>query len=363
MKSQDCKYSINGQNYRRDELLAFCQIMMREASPWESDLYRFIDLWLGDSPIIPMFSSGSTGDPKTIEFSRVAVEASARASIDFFGLQEGDRVLLCLPIRYVAARLMVVRALVGGLDLCVVPPSGNPLAHVGTDLAFAAMVPLQVMDVLAQTPQQFNLVDKLIVGGSAVTPQLKRQLQNVTTQVWETYGMTETLTHVAVRQINGNNQTECFGALPGVSFSVDTNGCLVIDVPRITPLPMVTRDMVRLIDSSHFELLGRYDNVINSGGIKLQPEVIEARLRPFIPGLFVVMGMPDARLGEKVVLVAERSPEPLDLRMIMVTSGLGKYEKPKEIIFVEKIPVGENGKILRRQLLQGLQNDITNKKH
>ncbi|MFT3738266.1 MAG: AMP-binding protein [Breznakibacter sp.] len=351
------KYTINGKQFDNNGAMGLCCEKSLNGQPWEVELYRFIQFWLSGASAIPMYSSGSTGSPKEMDFPREAVIASARATIEFFELNPGDKILLCLPIRYVAARLMVVRALEGNLDLQITAPSGNPLVDLRESISFAAMVPLQVIDALDQCPQQFGLIKKLIVGGSAIAPQLKDKLQQIPTQVWETYGMTETLTHVAVRQVNGHSPSNYFEALPGVGFSVDENECLVIDIPRVSPKPLLTRDVVQLIDPVRFILLGRLDNVINSGGIKLQPESIEARLRPYVGLPFVIVGLPDVRLGQKVVLVVEGHRRSLDQILGINISDIGKYEKPKEIIFVDKIPVGENGKVLRKQLMDFLLNN------
>lgn len=339
------EYIVDGMRYSGEELMAFSRFKTENGLEWERGLYAFILLWLSGVNEIAMHTSGSTGKPRDIFFSRSSVCESAKATIRFFGLKAGDALLLCLPIKYVAARLMVVRALEGGMDLVILPPSGNPLAELHKPVQFAALVPLQVIAALADSPARFALVDQLIVGGSPVSSDLSDKLQPITTRFWETYGMTETLTHVAVRLINGVDKSTCFVALPGVVFSVDDRGCLVIDVPRIAPSPVVTNDVVRLIDASRFEWLGRWDNVINSGGVKVHPEQVVAKIATVVNGELAVLGIPDARLGQRVVLVVEGSERFIDLNDCSDKAGLDKFERPKNVFFVNLFPRTDSGKI------------------
>jgi O-succinylbenzoic acid--CoA ligase len=287
-------------------------------------------------------TSGSTGKPKFISVKKKWMKNSAQLTGKTFGLKEGDSVLLCIPMKYVAGKMMVVRALELGLDLKVVEPSSSPLKNINDSIDFAAMVPLQLENSL----NELDKVKILIVGGGQVSPQLVEKLQNISTQIYETYGMTETLTHVAIKPLNGPGKSELFQALDGVHFEIDDKGCLVIHAPMLNPESIVTNDIVELVDKSSFRWLGRFDNVINSGGIKIIPEVVEAKLATVILNRrFFIAGVADESLGEKVILVVEGESVNITLE------SLEKYEKPKDIYFIPKFVETKSGKIHRQTTL------------
>ncbi|HIC38349.1 MAG TPA: O-succinylbenzoic acid--CoA ligase, partial [Candidatus Marinimicrobia bacterium] len=271
---------------------------------------------------------------------------SAELTRKTFGLKKGDSALLCMPMKYVAGKMMVVRALELGLDLKVVEPSSNPLKYMDEIIDFAAMVPFQLENSLNDLDQ----VKTLIVGGGQVSQQLIEKLQKISTQIFETYGMTETLTHVAIKPLNGPNISDLFRALDGIRFEKDDRGCLAIHASALNPVPIVTNDLVELIDENSFRWLGRFDNVINSGGIKIIPEVVEAKLLSIIPNnRFFINGESDESLGEKVVLVVEGNVIEISF------DSLEKFEKPKEIYFISEFLETESGKIRRGETLKIIQ--------
>jgi O-succinylbenzoic acid--CoA ligase len=265
---------------------------------------------------------------------------SALATGDFFDLQPGNKALHCLPVKYVAGKMMLVRAMILGLDLEFVAPSSHPLDHNEIDFDFVAMVPLQAQNSISQLKK----VKKLIIGGAAVNKTLEKQLLKLPTKVYETYGMTETITHIAARKLG----EKTFTVLPYVTVSYDDRNCLVIHAPRISPEVIITNDIVELVDENQFIFLGRMDNVINSGGIKLIPEQIEQKLAGKISQRFFIASKPDDELGEKVVLVIEGEKHELDN---LIYESLDKYEKPKEIIFIPKFLDTATGKIMRKETL------------
>uniref|UniRef100_UPI0025D2817E AMP-binding protein n=1 Tax=Flavobacterium sp. TaxID=239 RepID=UPI0025D2817E len=232
-------------------------------------------------------------------------------------------------------------AMILGLDLEFVAPSSHPLDHVDMDFDFVAMVPLQAQNSLSELKR----VKKMIVGGAAINKNLEKELLKLPTQVYETYGMTETITHIAARKLG----EKAFTVLPGVTISYDDRNCLVIHAPRISDDVIVTNDLVELLDENQFIFMGRVDNVINSGGIKLIPEQIEEKLAQQLTQRFFIASKPDAELGEKVILVIEG--EAFDLADD-VYKALDKYEKPKEVLFVPKFKETPTGKIMRKESLQ-----------
>jgi O-succinylbenzoic acid--CoA ligase len=265
---------------------------------------------------------------------------SALATGDFFDLQPGNKALQCLPVKYVAGKMMLVRAMILGLDLEFVAPSSHPLESNEIDFDFVAMVPLQAQNSISQLKK----VKKLIIGGAAVNKTLEKQLLKLPTKVYETYGMTETITHIAARKLG----EKAFTVLPYVTVSYDDRNCLVIHAPRISSEVIITNDIVELVDENQFIFLGRMDNVINSGGIKLIPEQIEQKLGGKISQRFFIASKPDDELGEKVVLVIEGDNHELDYS---IYEYFDKYEKPKEIIFIPKFLDTATGKILRKETL------------
>lgn len=280
---------------------------------------------------------------------------SARATGRFFDLPAGTTALHCLPVDYIAGKMMLVRAMVLGWEIDLKLPKANPLDQVFKIYDFCAMTPFQLDNSLSR----LHLIRKLIVGGGPISSTQKNLVQGLSTEVYETYGMTETVTHIAARRINPKKKSSDpipFTVLPNVSVSTDDRDCLVIKAPQVSDELIVTNDVVELVSNKSFFLKGRFDNVINSGGIKLHPEQIEAKLEPLIPSRFFVTSLPDPALGEKLVLMVESdfSEEALlSLENEIKTSRkLGKYEIPKKIYFVEKFEETPSGKIHRGNTLK-----------
>jgi O-succinylbenzoic acid--CoA ligase len=311
----------------------------------------FLEQWYSECEEIKVMTSGSTGNPKEIELGKKQMLASARATGKFFGLFAGSRALLCLPTKYIAGKMMLVRAMVLGWELDIVEPVSNPLKGLKSSYDFAAMVPLQ----LENSIEDLHKIKTLIVGGAAVSVPLAARIKSVETKVFATYGMTETITHIAVKPLNdaarigfkekfkGDTRNDFF-VLTQVEISKDHRDCLVIDAKKITKTPVITNDIVELTGKNTFRLLGRIDHVINSGGIKLYPEMLEEKIQNLIEQPYFFTSLPDDGLGEKLVLVIEgkKKIERGDLQPF-----LDKYELPREIIALEQFSYTENNKINR----------------
>ena len=314
-------------------------------------LEAFLDEWHDGSPTLLVHTSGSTGKPKPLWVEKRRMEASARITCGFLGLQQGDTALLCMPLDYIAGKMMVVRALTCGLRLVSVEPSAHPMKGLDdSPIDFAAMVPLQVVRTLEVPEERERLlrVRHLIIGGGAIDEELEQALQDFPHAVWSTYGMTETLSHIALRRINGAQRDDHYTPFEGVGISLNDEGCLVIDAPAVCPTPLTTNDRASLAaDGRRFRILGRRDNVICSGGIKLQTEEIERKLRTRLHVPFMVTKQRDAALGEAVVLLVEDSDT--DLYQAVCRDTLYKYERPKLILSVERIPLTETGKPARKE--------------
>lgn len=334
------RFKLNGFQLNKEDLCRVAYCFIKEGEEFQKPVGDFLLDWFDGKDYIDMNTSGSTGIPKVIRVKKQAMVNSAIATGNFFGLQPGDKVLNCLPIKYVAGKLMFVRGLILGLDMDFVAPSSRPMANNDTKYDFSAMVPLQAKHSL----KDLKNIKKLIVGGAKITTKLEKELLKVPTQCFETYGMTETVSHIAAKNVGD----KAFTTLPNVTVAIDDRNCLVIEATDISDEKIVTNDLVELISDKQFVFLGRLDNVINSGGIKLIPEQIEEKLAPHIHTRFFLASKPDADLGEKLVLVIEGETTPLD---DTIFDELDKYEKPKEIIFIPKFKETGNGKIIRKDSL------------
>lgn len=312
---------------------------------WEQDILAFLSSWLDGSKSIEVQTSGSTGNPKKITLNKEAMKQSALATGLFLQLQKRSSALLCLPIEYIAGKMMLVRAEVLGLKLICIKPTSK----ISTDesINFVAMTPMQIN----QSFDSLKFMKKVIIGGTALNLETIQRLEKIqTTQFYETYGMTETVSHIAMKNIN--QKEDFFTTLPNISISMDERNCLVIDAPLINKEKIITNDLVEIIADNKFVLKGRIDNVINSGGIKISPEIIENKLKKLIQQEFVISSILDNELGEKLVLIIEgKKNEELEIGLkIKFSEILTKYEKPKEIYFVENFARTNNGKIVRKEL-------------
>jgi len=334
-------FKLNGFHLNKEDLCRVAYSFIKEGEDFERPVGHFLLDWFDDLPYIEMTTSGTTGAPKQIRIDKQAMVNSALATGDFFDLQPGNRIMHCLPVKYIAGKMMLVRAFILGLDTDFVAPSAKPFApNNNQSYDFIAMVPLQAQ----QSLEPLKRVKKLIIGGVGISKSLQRELKKLPTQVWETYGMTETITHIAAKKIG----EKAFTVLPNVTLSYDENNCLVIHAPRISKDIILTNDLVKLTSENQFQFLGRFDNVVNSGGIKLIPEQIEEKLASTIASRFFVGGIPDETLGQKLVIVIEGEKPAADISYEM----LDKYEKPKEVFYVPKFRETETGKIMRNEILR-----------
>lgn len=337
------------------------------------EINSFLNKWFDTNSYVEVKTSGSTGKPKVIQLQKKHMVNSAIATGKFFKLHENTTALLCMSPNFIAGKMMLVRAMVLGWHLDVVKPISNPLNKCDKHYDFSAMVPLQLLNSLGD----LHKVKKLIVGGGAVSNELLGKIQNSNTEVFETYGMTETITHIAAKKLNNfknsiaSEVTESFGfvqdkadqskmrqsyyqLLPNVTISTNQRGCLVIDAPEVSEELVVTNDLVEIISSTEFKWLGRVDNVINSGGVKLIPELIEQKLAKIIHQRFFVIGRQDNSLGEKLVLIIEGIKNDVVLKAVQQTNILSKYEIPKEIYFMEKFMETPTKKVNRKETFNSI---------
>lgn len=306
------------------------------------DHYLFLKSLFSESKSILVNTSGSTGKSKSIQIEKRAMLASAEATGQFFKLANKTKALHCLSSDYIAGKMMWVRGLHLGWHLDLVAPDATPLLSTTMNFDFAAMVPLQVQNSL----HDLHRIKKLIIGGAPISYTLELALLNKPCLCYQTYGMTETVTHIAVKELN-NTKENYYKCLPKIKISVDGRSCLMIEAPYISKYLIKTNDMVRLISDTEFEWLGRFDNVVNSGGVKLFPEQIETKLAPIISKPFIVGALPDEKLGQKLVLLVESKQKISNLENILLETDLLKYEIPKETYYLHSFVRTKNNKIKR----------------
>ncbi|SOD81457.1 AMP-binding protein [Spirosoma fluviale] len=338
-------------------------------TPYEEEALAFCRSWLGGQQQFTLYTSGSTGTPKPIALTRSQMQASARLTGQTLGLQPDDSALVCLNIRYVAGIMMLVRGLELGLPMTIIEPSANPLLDFtpGADtFAFTALVPLQLQTILEKTPEKIQLLNgmkAILVGGAATSSALEKQLSAIKAPVYATYGMTETVSHIALRRLNGLDASELFTALNGVQLGTDARGCLHITSAATNFEQIQTNDVVELLPdagtgNTQFRLLGRADRVINSGGVKIQPEQVEQLInsalinestdKGVLPSRLFVAGLPDERLGQRVVVICEQVA--IDSQLWakiqeVIREKLGAYAVPKDVISVARFLETPTGKI------------------
>ena len=328
-------------------------------------LEDFLSEWNNDSDTVLVHTSGSTGKPKPMMVEKKRMLNSARITCDFLGLKPGDSALLCMSLDYIAGKMVVVRSIERHLHLISVPPSGHPLKDVDEEITFAAMVPMQVYNTL-QVPEErerLSRIRHLIIGGGAIDAALEKELKSFPANIaiWSTYGMTETLSHIALRRINGDESSEWYQPFDSVHISQTEEGCLVIDAPQVCAETLVTNDIVEIepyiynkVEKLRFRIKGRKDNIICSGGIKIQIEEVETLLKPHLEKPFMLAKKKDGKFGEIAVLLTEDE----DIKKVEVTvrrllsdeseksSDHKKYKYwiPKEFRYVEHLPLTETGK-------------------
>jgi O-succinylbenzoic acid--CoA ligase len=339
--------TLNGVFLKKEEIEFFCR---KQNNDFFLQVASFIKEWLNPDPYISLKTSGSTGVPKTILIAKNKMLSSAARSAEYFDFKEGQKALLCLPVNYIAGKMMIVRALFSGLDLICISPSQNPLETLqpGITIDFAAMIPLQLQQAINMP--SLSQIKRILLGGGPVSPELEKQTQQIDTEIFHGYGMTETLSHIAIRSVNGINPSQSYKALNGIELGVDERNCLTISAPDLSDTTLITNDVVSFTGINEFIWQGRYDNVINSGGIKLIPEEIESKLQSLFNDRFYLTGIKDEQWGEKLILIIEGTPfdesEIISLKSKM-EALLNKYEVPKEIYFVNDFTEASNGKINR----------------
>ena len=349
---------INGRPVKIEDVI---RQKVKGTSPFEEATFTFISEWFLDVDKFTIHTSGSTGEPKTISFSRSQLIQSTRQSQAAIGFRKNDTALVAIDTRFIGGKMMLVRAFEIGMKILAVEPTSMPLHKIPVDVCvnFAALVPLQVQRTLDSYHSHIlNSLDSLIIGGAPVDSRTADRLQPYLCQCYATYGMTETISHVALQRLNGASAQPHFETLPGVTVSLDDRGCLVIAAPFLQE-NVITNDLGELISPNRFRWLGRWDNVINTGGVKVTPEKIEAALEKIfharnISNRFFIEGIPDDQLGNRVALVVEGSADlhpTIEAALSDLRADFSQYEMPRQIVFTPAFATTENGKVNRKKTM------------
>ena len=326
---------------------------------FENKIIFFLTEWFSNSETVKVQTSGSTGIPKVFDIEKEKMLNSAKMTCDFLNLKKNDSALLCLPVDYISGKMMIVRAFERNLNLILKDPSTKPLQDLDKEIDFCAMTPLQVENSL----DKIHLIKNLIIGGASVSQSLKLKIAEVLTlkraevptKIYETYGMSETLSHIALKEIFPQ-EDDYFKVFDGIEISLDERGCLKIFAPNLNSEILQTNDLVEIFNENQFKFLGRIDHVINSGGAKIFPEELEALVKKEIPNEVVFLGFKDEILGQKLIAVIEDTESESLLHQLSSINYQQKFHRPKEIIFIDKIPRTPNGKINRIELRRLIDN-------
>ncbi|MNJ85068.1 2-succinylbenzoate--CoA ligase [compost metagenome] len=319
----------------------------------QTEISSVIDQWEHSDSSYQVKTSGSTGNPKLITLSRAQLEASAKRSNAFFGLNEHSRVFMCLSPQTIGGKMMLIRALVGNYAIDVTEASGNPETQIQdhTHYSFISLVPYQIKRILEETPEKLNLFDQILLGGMGLSNDLEKALSTLKPSIYLGFGMTETVSHIALRKMG----TPVYEALDGVNLESE-NDCLIVSDSKLGIQQLKTNDLVQFHGPNRFEWLGRADFVINSGGIKIHPESLEQVVGSFISVPFIFGGVIHDSFGEICVLIIEKALSETDFKQIqtLVQEKFGKYAIPKQQI-VRPILKTDNGKIRRNEILNALK--------
>ncbi|MCG8696880.1 MAG: AMP-binding protein [Bacteroidales bacterium] len=316
---------------------------------WEQKIYQFIDTFFDSSEYIDQDTSGTSGTPKLIRLSKKAMITSAIKSLDYLKIPPAANSLLCLPIDYIAGKMVVVRSIVGQLNMLYTEPIGMPVLNGKQNIKLCSMVPMQAFNLFSNY-ELLQSLDTLLIGGAEIRPELEGMLQNLSINVYETFGMAETCSHIALRRISGSNREKSFTLLPNVSISTDKRSCLIIETDYLDET-VYTNDIVEILDEKHFIWKGRFDNLINSGGKKIHPEVLESQLERELFFPVAIIGVDDPVLGSKLVLVTEKKNCPnTDDLLVKLNEILPKHQVPKSISLVDEMPRNKSFKIDRNKL-------------
>jgi O-succinylbenzoic acid--CoA ligase len=341
------KLFLDKQRIDKSEILDWARAY-QGTEEWLYELASFLIQWFDTNDFVNCMTSGSTGTPRLFKASKIEMIQSAERTIQYFHLDNNTRAVLPLSCKYIGGKMMLVRSLVGSFDLVVQKPSSNPLSLIHEEVDFIPMTPHQLAIGHSESLTPFNYIKTILLGGAPVPYQLEEQIQDLSTAIYQGYGMTETLSHIAIRSLNGSERRNFYEVMDGIEISMSVDNCLIISLPGRSD-KIYTKDIVKLKDERSFSWLGRQDHVINSGGIKIYPEEIERLVSTYISQPYLVSSIPDSVLGEKLILIVEEADNPEeDLLKDIPQDVLYGHKRPKAIYYLDTLEYTENGKKQRK---------------
>ena len=339
--------------------------------PYFCEAYDFMIAWLHGKEEFTLHTSGSTGTPKDILIRRSQLTSSALMTGAALDVQKGTRALVCLNIGYIAGIMMLVRGMELGWELSIIEPSSNPLLNFEEpDFDFVAMVPLQLSTCLSDemTGNQVNNLGKILLGGAPVGIHLQKQIDLLTVPVYQSYGMTETVSHVALRKLNGSAGENDYNVLPGITFGLDERGCLFFSGAVTNEEKIQTNDLAKITSENTFTWLGRVDNVINSGGVKIILDKVDEVVAEVLydsgyENNFFSWFAADEKLGQKLILIIQKSEENIAVELLLdeIRKRISTYETPKHVYFVKEFIKTPTDKIDKRRTAFEIFKKISDK--
>jgi O-succinylbenzoic acid--CoA ligase len=335
-------------NYSKSKM-AFSIQFIHATEETTKELKAFLEEWENENDFIEVQTSGSTGKPTKVLLEKTKMLISAKNTLNYLNIQKNRNALLCLSPTTIAGKMMVIRSIVGELNLIVGSVNSNPLENIDLPIEFIALVPMQLKITLEKCAHKLKKIPSILIGGGPISPSLSAALKENKTTVFHTYGMTETISHVAMRKVGENEEKE-FEALPGITFSAE-NEQLVVNYPAINIDFLKTNDQIVLTSKTTFQWIGRTDFVINSGGKKLNPEEIEDSISELLEIPYFIGSLSDEKFGQKVILLIE-STHSLNITKEVLRTKLSNYSLPKEIYYLEQFTRTASGKINRGLTMQ-----------
>jgi O-succinylbenzoic acid--CoA ligase len=334
---------------------AISSISLDHLPAYEKSALTFCKEWDSGQESFTIDTSGSTGTPKKITLTRGQMIASAEKTIAALGLHTDMTSLVCLDTAYIAGRMMIVRSIIATMDMIITEPSSNPLENLpDSPIDFAALVPYQLRTIIASRERaRLESIGRIILGGAPIDQELLADIRKLRVPCYATFGMTETLSHIALQKLNGVDAQDSFHVLDGIEINTDDRQCLVINADYLDQA-VVTNDIVELTGLRKFRWLGRWDNVINSGGVKVMPEKIEKEVGSYmlsqkLKHRFFATGLPNQQLGQQVALIVEgmlTEKQEEDL-LGWLRSKLPRYEIPKAVLYTHEFTTTATQKVNR----------------
>ncbi|MDE6258692.1 MAG: AMP-binding protein [Muribaculaceae bacterium] len=304
---------------------------------------EFYNEWVSEPEDVVCHTSGSTGTPHLIHLPKQRMIESAERTCRHFGINSSSHLHSCISADYIGGKMMMVRSRVSGASFSWEIPSNTPLKDfVGPPIDLVSVVPSQMLFLL-DNPEIMARAKNYLIGGAAIPSSLRKRSLDSGISAYESYGMTETSSHIAIRKVEEGN--EWFETLPGISVSLDDDSRLCIHIENWKSF--YTNDIAQLKSSTSFRILGRADNVINTGGKKVYPEEVEKILSEYFTFPFYISYRNDEKWGQRIILIAENPTVSDDEIISLCKLHLESFKCPKEVVGLSHFSYTPNGKIKR----------------